>query len=431
MRRFVIVTSEFPPEPTVSGRMASDLALYLAAKGHDAKVICPYPSRPGALDYPKPLRGAVERERREGVSVVRVPSRVAPQSRFAGRMLESWSFGQWSSRFVWEGGPLPDAVYSATWPMLAQAWIARRAARLGVAHIAHIMDLYPESALLKVPGWVQWLTGRALVTLDRWNAWRSNPLVVISEAMRQTYIRSRGLPAQRVAVVGTWQDETPFLLLPEREEAAQAYGVPTDRFTFLFLGNIGPVAGVEHLIEGFSRASLSGAQLVIAGEGTRKPACLELAKRCPGKIRFLSEPNVKRVPLLQALADVCLLPVRRGAAISSIPSKLSSYMLSAKPVVASVDEQSDSARLIRTARCGWVIPPEEADALAQKMKEMTFLEPEDLAERGLSGRSYALEHLSKTRGVQRLGDMLIGAAESGRYQDMLRTPQENVVSSGY
>src|ERR1041385_768930 len=182
-------------------------------------------------------------------------------------------------------------------------------------------------------------------------------------------------------------------MLPKNKK----YQLDPNYFTFLFLGNIGPVAGVQHLIESFILADLKRSQLVIIGEGTEKNRCISLAQSC-GNIRFLADPDIANVPWLQSLADVCLLPVRRGAALSSIPSKLSPYMLSAKPIIASVDAESDSAHIIRSSNCGWVIEPEQQSELSAKMREVEQADPSELSNRGERGRAYALEHLSKNRG---------------------------------
>ena len=408
--RVAIVTSEYPPEPTVSGRMAAELASNLAAKGHLVKVICPFPTRPYGVHFSGYDNRRLCREQSGGVEIVRVPSRVAPESRFISRMLESWSFGRWSVRMLCEGGVVPAVVYSSSWPMLGQGWVAAGAARAGIPHVMHIMDVYPEAALQKVGKWMQVLTGRMLLALDRWNAMQATRVVVISENMRETYLRTRGVPSGRLALLHTWQDDGLFAELPDRAEAARIYGVDPDRFTLLYLGNIGPVAGVEHLIRSFSAAGLSGSQLVIVGDGTQKESCVRLARDSSARVEFVSDHAVGNVPLLQSLADVCLLPVKRGAALYSIPSKLGSYMLSAKPVLASVDAESETARVIQAADCGWVVAPEESQPLVEAMRKLREAEAAGLRARGERGRVYALEHLSKTRGLARLAAIVLEAS---------------------
>jgi len=101
--------------------------------------------------------------------------------------------------------------------------------------------------------------------------------------------------------------------------------------------------------------------------------------------------------------------MKRGSAMSSVPSKLSAYMLSAKPVLATVDDDSDTARTIRQAGCGWVGDPENMDWLSAKMREVASLPAVEIEQRGLRGRYYGLAYFSKAVGVQRLATVISAA----------------------
>lgn len=126
-------------------------------------------------------------------------------------------------------------------------------------------------------------------------------------------------------------------------------------------------------------------------------------------VRFISDPEGKNVPLIQSTANVCLLPMRRGAGMSSIPSKLASYMFSAKPILASVDEDSDTARAIFKAKGGWVSEPGNTAKLAAKMKQIASLSQQELEKIGQNGREYGLLHFAKSRGVGSLAKIILTA----------------------
>jgi hypothetical protein len=127
-------------------------------------------------------------------------------------------------------------------------------------------------------------------------------------------------------------------------------------------------------------------------------------------VHFISDPDVKNVSRLQAMAHVFLLPLRKGAGMSSIPSKLPAYLFSAKPVLATVDDESDTAHCLREAQCGWVGEPENVEWLGHKMGEVSAMRPVELDEMGKRGRAYGLEHFSKARGVRLLADLVISCA---------------------
>jgi len=414
MPHIIIINAVYPPEPVVSAQMGRDLADYLARDGARVTVLCPYPSRPWGVEYPnfRPS-SAVKVTVEDGVKVVRLPSFTAPQSRLYARMRESWSFGRDICRYLENQVGHVDVVYANAWPLCSQALIARHCSRRGIPLVLHIKDIYPESLLGKVPRWSRSLVATAFTALDRWIVRQATQVVVISENMRRLYVVSRGLPQEKVLTILDWVDEQRFATMPARSEACARYLISAEPFTFLYLGNIGPVAGVEGLIEAFHAAGLKSAQLVIAGDGSSKAACIALAERLTvSGVRFVSDPDAGNVPLLQSLGHVCLLPMRKGAGMSSIPSKLMAYLLSAKPVLATVDAASDTAGAVSEAQCGWVGEPGDVQCLAIKMTEVAALPSATLEAMGRRGRQYGLNHFSKAAGVRKLADVILSARAS-------------------
>ena len=411
MIQVVIINAVYPPEPVVSAQMGRNLADYLAHDGVQVTVLCPYPTRPLGVAHSKyPPLPIARVDIEGGVKVVRLPSFTAPQSRLLGRMRESWSFGRQACHYLARHLPDVDVVYANTWPLLSQTLLARYCAESNLPLVWHIQDIYPESLLNKLPGYVSKVIAKPLTVLDQWNVRQAQHAVVISENMRQVYLTQRGLPPEKITVLLNWVDEQRFSVLPERAKACEHYQIPQDRFTVLYLGNIGPVAGVEGLIEAFHAAGLKQAQLVIAGDGSSKAGCEALVRRLGvGGVRFVSDPDAGNVSLLQSLGHVYLLPMRKGSGMSSIPSKLMAYLLSAKPVLATVDAESDTARAVSEAQCGWVEEPESVQRLAMKLTEAAALPPAVLGAMGQRGRSYGLAHFSKAMGVRKLADIILGA----------------------
>src|SRR5439155_11840400 len=103
--------------------------------------------------------------------------------------------------------------------------------------------------------------------------------------------------------------------------------------------------------------------------------------------------------------DILVL-AQRGLVVDSVaPSKLLSYMASAKPVVAAVNQFSEAARVVREAGCGVVVPPEDAPALADAVRRLRS-RPEWGASLGAAGRSYVAAHFSRTAVITRWLDLL-------------------------
>ena len=102
-----------------------------------------------------------------------------------------------------------------------------------------------------------------------------------------------------------------------------------------------------------------------------------------------------------------LLPIKKGAASSSVPSKLPAYMFSKKAIISCVDENSATASVIKSSNCGWVLPPENSNALAEKLIEVVVFEKSILFEMGMNGFNYALNTLSKKNNLNKLINILI------------------------
>lgn len=409
LMRVTIVSCVFTPEPVVSARMSQELSSYLAQNGARVTVLCPQPSRLPAADYrhPRNLTNPITTYK-DDIKVVRLPSFTAIHSKLLSRAWESYSFGRHVCSYLTKEKENPNVLYVNSWPLVSHTLIARFAIHKEIPIVLQIMDIYPESLLLRLPSPLRKLIAKPMIKLDRWNVRKAAKVIVISENMRQFYLQNRKMPPEKVVRINTWQDESLFEQLPSRQDGFVRYGVQNDRFSFLYLGNIGPVAGVDFLIQAFNLAAIENTQLLIVGDGSAKDKCVKMVDslRIPN-VRFISDPDVQNVPLIQSMSNVCLLPMKRGAGISSIPSKLAAYMFSAKPVLAAVDENSDTARAIFQAKGGWVSEPENIERLAAKMKQIVSVSHQELEKIGQNGREYGLLHFTKSKGVSRLAEIIL------------------------
>ncbi|WP_418321162.1 glycosyltransferase family 4 protein [Piscinibacter sakaiensis] len=386
--------------------MSFDLACHLSSLGHEIVVICPQPTRPLGSKFELGDK-LLECRQENGIKVVRVDSYCSPRRGLFGRIRESFSFGRAARKYLLSLAVPPKVLYVNAWPFFSQLMVLNYAVREKVRVVLQIMDVYPESLASKLPNPIANLCNLVFRRVDVKIARSADMVVVISEEMRRIYAQDRGVPDERLSVVFTWQDASVFDLVRSKTACCSRFGVPVSGFNFLFLGNIGPVANVDFLIRAFALAAIDGAQLIIVGDGSQKDAAIHLAQILNlSNVFFISDSRVENVPFLQGMADVCLLSMKQGFGRSSVPSKLASYMLSAKPILASVDIDCDTAEFIRTARCGWLVDADDLDALACKMIEVAAIPSECLSRIGGRGRDFAVTNFSKASGVSRLGEII-------------------------
>lgn len=388
MSKFLfIISAVYPPEPIVSAKLSFDLYSELKNKGKKVKVIHPLPTRPNGFAFADEVL-KIEDE-------ITTESYVCPQSSLIGRMRESWSFGKACSKYIKEHYTEISCIYANAWPMFSQKAIVKAAKKYGIPCIIHVQDVYPESLTNKMPPIVGRIAHALILPMDKYILRNCTKVVAISGKMKNYLAETRGISPDKFSVVINWQNEKEFLDYQESSKDVIAHP-----FTFMYMGNIGPVAGVDLLIDAFVKAGLKDARLIIAGSGSMKERLKEKAAPYTN-IEFWDVPNGK-VPEIQSKADVMMLPIKRGAASSSIPSKLPAYMFSAKPIMGCVDANSDTANAIKEADCGWVIEPDNVEKLANTMKMVVSLDKSCLKEKSEKSQAYGLSHFSKKENLSKL-----------------------------
>lgn len=392
MKRILLISAVFPPEPVVSALLSRDLAETLA-NGNAVTVLCPLPTRPEGFSFEETTVDV------RNFKVMRLGSYTCPASSIIGRMRESYSFGKHCVRFIKNNYPEIDCIYLNSWPLLSQYLIVRIAKRLRIPSIIHVQDIYPESLVGKLQVGGGFLK-KILLPFDRYILKNSTSIIAISENMKNTLVNTRSIQHEKVTVVANWQNEDDFISF--RNSKSTMIENHTGSFTFMYLGNNGPLAGVEFLISSFVKANIPNSKFVIAGSGSKTKNCIHLANSLNAdNVEFIQVPEGK-VPVVQDRADVLLLPVKKNGAMSSIPSKLPAYMFSAKPIIGSLDMESDTARAINDSDCGIVVEPENEDELITAMRKASQWDIVLREEKGNAGFNYAILNFSRKSNLDKV-----------------------------
>ena len=394
MKNILIITALFPPEPVVSARLSQDIAIALSVD-NNVTVLCPFPTRPKGFS----LKSNSYDTR---YKCIRLKSYTNPSSVVFGRFRESFSFGKYCQKYIYDNYQNIDIIYLATWPLFAQYFVVKASKNYGIPIIIHVQDIYPESLTNKLTR-IRSVVDSLLLPIDKFVLQNATKVIAISESMKKHLSSSRNIYKAKIEVIQNWQDEKEFIEYSFHENNNSE---DIKVFTFMYLGNIGPVAGVDLLIKSFSQLDVGNCRLVIAGSGSMKEKLKKMVLRMKlNSVHFLDVPDGK-VPEIQHCSDVMLLPLTKGAASSSIPSKLPAYMFSKKPIIASLDIGSTSERVITEAKAGWVIEPENEKMLTKTMKEAFLLDENELKVMGENGYNYSVKHFSKKNNLPKIVNII-------------------------
>lgn len=394
MRKILIITGVFYPEPVVSAGLMKDLATELS-KDCQVTVIRPRPSRPMGFHIPDYSYDQFPFE------VIETDSYVHPASSLLGRFRESYSMGKWCKKYIKRNHKNISLIYNGAWHMFGRSIVAKVALKHGIPYITPVQDIYPESLSSKLPNLplLKILVNTTLLPSDKFLLRNAVLVHTISDKMVDYLSRTRGIDKSHFVAIRNWQDERDFV---EYSDTHQNEKEVDASFTFMYMGNVGPLAGIEVLFDALKEAHLPNARLVVAGSGSAKQSLMEKAKTYKDCLIEFWDVPAGKVPETQSKADVMCLPVKKGYAMSSIPSKLPAYMFSKKPVLASVDDGSDTAACIRDNNAGWVALPEDVHSIASAMKCAAALSRDELTTIGNNGFEFAINNLSRSKNLPRL-----------------------------
>ena len=431
----------YSPELTGIGKYSGEMAQWLAAQGHEVRVVTAPPYYPQwrvaegfvngwrkekrQIPPSPPLKKRVEPSpSRRGGSVVvyRCPLWVPAKPSGLKRVLHLASFALSSfpimlRQIFWR----PDVVLVVEPPLFCapQAWFVARLS--GGKAWLHIQDYEVDAAfdlgLLKGA-----LLRRMVSAGEHWLLRRFDRLTTISQCMVDLAL-AKGVEPERAILFPNWvqittglRNEDPGSRIEDlglriEDSRVCAYrtelGISINAVVALYSGNMGGKQGLEILAQvaklqvqeksgyfGLEPCSLHLVPeivFVFCGNGAGRADLVVLCDDLPN-VRFMDLQPQDRLGELLAMADIHLLPQRADAADLVMPSKLTGMLASGRPVVATAHEGTELANVV--ASCGLVVPPEDTGLFADAI--VTLSNDTGLRARlGAAGRAYAVANLDR------------------------------------
>jgi glycosyltransferase involved in cell wall biosynthesis len=416
MIKALIVSCVFPPEPVVSSRTSTDLANELCRIGYQVEVITGFPNRPAGKLYEGYQRRFWAHDRSFAhYEVWRCFSLFSTESRMLSRFFENLSFGI-TSGLVILFAKKPDVIYGNTWPIFAQGILAMVCFLRRIPLVLSIQDIYPETLLVQGrASKLRTFYHRPLRWLDKKIAGTCAAIVVISEQFGKVYVEDRGIASQKVHLIPNWVDEDQVLCKADWD-IRKRYDIPANAFLVVYAGNVSFAAGLENVILAFQKLTAeTRIYLLVAGEGSMLDKYQKLARKNESPHICFHTPWLEcETSSLLAAADLFILPTQGEQSMFSVPSKLISYMLVGRPILACAGAKSEVARVISTAQCGWTISVANPEAICEKLLSLSEYPQEELAEYGKRGRAYALKEMTKMANLPKLIQLMDSVATSNR-----------------
>lgn len=413
----------YPPETTGISPYTGAMAAGLVRRGREVRVFAGHPHYPDwkvAPGYGQWSR----REKIDGVPVHRlrhfIPSRPTPLPRAAAEV----TFG---IRQILARWGQPAAVVAVS-PALISSALVRVRARLthpDVPFIVWVQDLYGLG--LAETGQGSGLSARIIRAIERWLLRSASMVVVIHDRFADRVHEDFGVPLERTAVVRNWTHLPP---MREVDVAAirRAYGWGDDEIVVAHTGNMGVKQGLHHVVDAGRLAYRAGEKVrfVLVGRGSQRDELAERVNAEPTTTEIMPPLDDEAFAEVLQSADVLLVNELPGVAEMCVPSKLTSYFASGRPVLAATDPMGITAQEVTTAKAGATVVAGDPAALLEGVRGLVA-DREEAARLGENGKRYKETVLEETFAIERFDSLLadLTADAAGKHPTRPKSSTKN------
>lgn len=390
--RILYLTQWFDPEPHVFKGLK--FARALKAAGHQVTVVTGFPNYPSGKLYPGYQLKPIQRERIDGVDIVRLPLYPSHDSSSLRRSLNYLSFFFSMLAYLLVRREVFDRAYVYHPPITVglAAAVAGMVRRL--PFILDVQDLWPDTLAATGMAGGRQLTGPVGV-LCAFVYRRAAAIVAQSEGMRAALV-ARGVPADKLTTIYNWADAEP-------SGVDQTAPLVSQRFVVVYGGNLGKAQGLGTVLEAAAQLKELRPNILIRlyGDGVEASALREQA-------RALDLPNLEIHPQIGkheinevfARADALLVHLTDHPLFTiGVPSKVQAYLATGRPIAAGI--AGEAARLLVESEAALVAPPGDACALANAIATLADKPADDRRLMGIKGRNYYLRNLGFQQGIYR------------------------------
>ena len=276
------------------------------------------------------------------------------------------------------------------------------------AVIYNAQDLFPDAYLASQEVRAGWLMHAMSGLMTR--IYRSCDRITVITGSFAEAIGARGIDRGKVVTIPNFVDTAAVTPLPRANSFRRRHALD-DRYVVMYAGNIGYTHGTELLVDAAAKlASIPDLHFLVIGGGSKQADLARLAReRRLTNMQFLPTQPREVLPEMLATADVFVLTSKPGVGKTSFPGRIYNFLLAARPVVASVDENSDLAHVLRSGGAGIVTAPGNVEDFCQALT--TLYHDAALRERlGRSGAEFMARHYSPQAVVEQYETLLKGLA---------------------
>jgi glycosyltransferase involved in cell wall biosynthesis len=370
MMHVLFITDNFIPETNAPASRTFEHTKEWVKSGHLVTVITCAPNYPDGVIYPGFKNKLWQSSTSDNVRVIRVWSYMSKNEGVIKRTLDFMSFMIMS--FLASFFLRKVDIVIGTSPQfftVISAWAISVIKR--VPFVFELRDLWPEG--IRVVGAIK---SRALLKLlesiELFLYQRADLIVVVTNSFKAV-LTSRGVDEKKIVVVTNGVDQKRFFPRKPNYQIIRDLDIP-DSFVAGYIGTHGMAHALETILNAAEIIQLKKLKknitFLFIGNGAEKNNLKNLARsKNLTNIIFLDSVPKNEVANYWSILDAAIVHLKDEKLHENvIPSKIFESMGMGIPVILGL--RGESADIVETAGCGCIVPPEQPNALAEKVLEL-------------------------------------------------------------
>ena len=407
--KILLYSLNYAPELTGIGKYSGELADWLAANGHEVRVICAPPYYPEWRVNDGYKSWLYRSELHNRVEILRCPLFVPKNPATLTRLLHLSSYALSSfpvmlKQWVWK----PDVVMVVEPTFFCVPATLLLSKLTGAKRLLHIQDFELDAML----GLGLGKSGRRSALCHAVESFFMRRFDAISSISRSMLVKAEAKSRQSVPLhlFPNWVD-TGFVS-PEADASLfrQRWGLSETMQVVLYSGNLGKKQGLDLLIQAAKLlVDEQDVLFLILGDGVERLALINQAEQLKmGNIRFESLQPYPDLPALMALANVHVVIQKKGVADAVLPSKLTTILSAGGYTLITAEAETELGLLCEQFPGIAVrVEPENVVDFVAALRGMLMAARSDRPRVNKVARRYAVEHLNKQNVLQKFETMLL------------------------
>jgi len=382
----LVLCPHFAPDAAPTGEVMTSIATELVARGHHLHVVTSLPW----YEHHRIEEGwtgrIVRHQDTDWGRVTRVHPFPTDKRNIPARAAAFGGFTALVACMAVASPRRPDAVLAMSPPLTlgTAGWLAARARR--APFVFNIQDVFPDVAVeLGV------ITNPTVISLasrlERQTYLHADAVTVLSDDLRENVAaKIEGHRPERVKVIPNFVDIERIEPTSKENSYRREFGL-TGKIVVMYAGNVGFSQSLDLVMAAAAGlAHEPHVVFVINGGGSARA---ELERKAAGlpNVRFVDHQPKARLPEVLAAADVHVVPLRKGLARASVPSKMYSILAAGRPIVASVDPGTEVARVVEQAGAGLTVTPDDPEVFTKAVARLVS-DPDEAKRMGAAGRAF-------------------------------------------